>query len=125
MDVVKHDIVAHLLVIKSGVPGAREKVVQGLEKIQSLLPDPEAADGGEYAIGKDFTTADCAIAPWFAVIDVGIKIELGNAESGDAKHIAEIMAGTKFERLVRYKKALWERESVKKVLDLVSYPFRW
>ncbi|KAN0085643.1 hypothetical protein V8E55_006777 [Tylopilus felleus] len=125
IDVVKRDVEAPLLDINRGVPGAHEKLVQGLAKIQSLLPDPEAADGGEYAMGKDFTNADCAIVPLLAALDAVVKMEYENAELGDTKQFGEMMAGAKFERLIRYKKALWERESVKKVLDLVSYPFRW
>ena len=101
-----------------GIPGAFQKVVEGLEKIQALLPDPDAADG-EYAIGKNFTNADCALVSLLAVIELAARTDLGKFEPGSGKKLGEVLAGEKFERLRRYKRALWERESVKKVVDLV------
>ena len=102
-----------------GIPGAFERIIEGVEKIQALLPDPDAADGGEYATGKNFTNADCAIVPLLATIEVAARTDLGKFEPGSGKKLGDVLAGEKFERLRRYKRAVWERESVKKVVDLV------
>ncbi|KAG9311924.1 hypothetical protein JVU11DRAFT_8185 [Chiua virens] len=107
------------------VPGAFDKLLQGLEMIQALLPDPDAADGGEYAIGNEFTNADCAIAPLLAWIQVATKAGPEMFDSEDGKIFAETVTGPKFERLKRYTKVLLERESVKKVINLEGMEARW
>ena len=108
-----------MLEFNQGIPGAFEKVVEGVEKIQALLPDPETANGGEYATGKNFTNADCAIVPLLGILELVARTDLGKFEPGTGKKLGEVLAGEKFERLRRYKRAVWERESVKKVVDLV------
>ncbi|KAH0834660.1 hypothetical protein J3R83DRAFT_10170 [Lanmaoa asiatica] len=122
MDVVARNVETPTLKLVRGTPGAYEKLIDGLEKIQTMLPDPDAAEGGEYAIGKDFTNADCAIVPLLASFELIAKTGLGKFELGTGKKLEETLAAAKFDRLRRYKTALWERESVKKVLDLVSVP---
>jgi len=117
IDAVARHVEIPLFDFAKGVPGGFEKLVEGLEKIQALLPDPEAA-GGEYAMGKVFTNADCAIAPILGTIEVAARTDLGRFEPGAGKKVGEMLAGTKFDRLRRYQKVLWERESVKKVIDL-------
>lgn len=119
VDFVTRVVEVALLEFPRRVPGALDKLVAALEKVQSLLADPDAADGGEYATGKDFTNADCAMVPIITVVKLATKTDLGGFEPGAGKKLGEILAGEKFERLRRYKKALWERESVKKVADLV------
>ena len=123
IDVVVRDVETPMLAVRPGFPEAHERVVEGLEKIQRLLPDPDAAEGGEYAIGKDFTNADCAIVPLLARFELAIRTDLGNFEPGMGKKFGETLAGVKFDRLRRYQRAVLERESVKKVIDLVSCVF--
>ena len=106
--------------IKTGVPGAYERLIEGLEKVQRLLPDPDAAEGGEYAVGKNFTNADCALVPMLALLELTIRTNQEKFEPGLGKKLREALAGAKFDRLRRYKNAVWERESVKKAIDLVS-----
>ncbi|KAF8429442.1 hypothetical protein L210DRAFT_3418782, partial [Boletus edulis BED1] len=122
IDAVARHIETPMFDIAKDVPGAFERMVEGLETVQALLPDPEAA-GGEYAMGKVFTNADCAIAPILGTIEVATRTGLGRLKPEVTKKLEEMLAETKFDRLSRYKKALWERESVKKVLDMVSYLF--
>ena len=119
VDAVARSLETQVLGIVRGIPGIFESVVEGLEKIQALFPDPDAADGGEYATGKNFTNADCAIVPVLVVVELAARTDLGKFEPGTGKKLGEVLAGEKFERLSRYKKAVWERESVKKVVDLV------
>ena len=119
MDAVARSVETQVSGIIHGIPGTFERIVEGLEKIQALLPDPDAAEGGQYAIGKNFTNADCAIAPLLVVVELAARTDLGKFEPGTGKKLGEVLAGEKFERFRRYKKALWERESVKKVVDLV------
>jgi glutathione S-transferase len=119
IDVVVRDVQTPMFEIRTSVPGAVERLIEGLEKVQTLLPDPDAAEGGEYAVGKDFTNADCAIVPLLAFVELAVRTDLGKPGTGEK--LGEALAGVKFERFRRYKKALWERESVKKVIDLVSY----
>ncbi|KAG9311890.1 hypothetical protein JVU11DRAFT_8147 [Chiua virens] len=105
--------------------GSIDKIIEGLEKIQVLLPDPDAADGGEFAIGKDFTNADCAFVPLLSVLEIIGKTDLGKFQPGLGKKLAEELAGDKFERLRQYKKAVWARESVQKVIDLDRIESGW
>ena len=105
--------------IARAVPEALERLFEGLEKIQALLPDPDAADGGEFATGKNFTIADCAIVPILTMIELIARTDLGRFEPGTGKKLAEKLGSEKFTRLRRYQKAVWERESVKKVIDFV------
>jgi len=121
IDVVAREVEIPMFKLRDGAPEALEKLAEGLGKVQALLPDPDAAEGGEYAIGKEFTNADCAIVPLLAYIEIVTETDLGKIEPGVGKKFGDTLAGGKFDRLRRYQKALWERESVKKVLDLVSY----
>lgn len=121
IDVVVRDVQTPLFDIRNEVPGAVERLIAGLEKVQTLLSDPDAAEGGEYAFGKDFTNADCAIVPLLAFVELAARTGLGKIEPGTGEKLRATLAGVKFDRLRRYQKALWERESVKKVVDLVSY----
>lgn len=107
------------------VPGALERLVKGLDEIQALLPDPDAPDGGEYAIGKDFTIADCELLPLLVFIHVTVKADVWTWEPNTGKKLEAILAEPKFDRLRRYQKVLLERESVKKVIDFVSVPLSW
>ena len=120
IDVVARNVKTPTLEVSDGIPGAYERLIEGLKKVQRLLPDPDAADAGEYAIGKDFTNADCAIAPMLATFELSIRMGL---EKFEGKKLGEALVGTKFDRLRRYRKALLERESVKKVIDLMSCLF--
>ena len=120
IDVVVRDMETPMFQIRTGVPGAYERLIEGLEKVQRLLPDPDAAEGGEYAIGKDFTNADCALVPMLALLELAIRTNQEKFEPGLGKKLGEALAGAKFDRLRRYKNAVWERESVKKAIDLVS-----
>ena len=128
IDVVVRDMETPMFQIRTGVPGAYERLIEGLEKIQRLLPDPDAAEGGEYAIGKDLTNADCALVPILALLELAIRTNQEKFEPGLGKKLGEALAGAKFDRLRRYKNAVWKRESVKKAIDLVSclcWRFPW
>jgi len=125
IDVVVRDVETPMFEIKSGVPGAYERLVEGLEKIQRLLPDPDAAEGGEYAFGKDFTNADCAVVPLLALFELATRTDYNKYEPGIGKKLGEALSGEKFDRLRRYKKAVWERESVKKAIDLDHIQGAW
>jgi glutathione S-transferase len=123
IDVVVRDVQTPMFEIRTSVPGAVERLIEGLEKVQTLLPDPDAAEGGEYAVGKDFTNADCAIVPLLAFVELAVRTDL--VKPGTGEKLGEALAGVKFERFRRYKKALWERESVKKVIDLEHMEGVW
>jgi len=123
IDVVTRDLEKPLLEAgRGGGPEAFDKMIEGLEKIQALLPDPDA---GEYALGKDFTNADCMLAPLLAFCQLACKTGLGRFEPGAELKLKEALAGEKLERLRRYQKTLWERESVKKVIDFERVEGLW
>ncbi|KAG6370881.1 glutathione S-transferase [Boletus reticuloceps] len=124
IDAVARHVETPMFNIAKDVPGALEKMMEGLETFQALLPDPEAA-GGEYAMGKVFTNADCAIAPILGTLQIAARTDVGRLKAEVAKKVEEMLAETKFDRLRRYQKALWERESVKKVLDLERIEGVW
>ncbi|KAG9311927.1 hypothetical protein JVU11DRAFT_8188 [Chiua virens] len=121
MDAAIRNLETPLLGASRKTQGAFDTVLAGLEKIQALLPDPEAADGGEYAIGRSFTNADCAIAPLLAWVQVAAN----TFDSEDGKQFAETVTGPKFERMKRYMNALMQRESVKKVVQVEGMEARW
>jgi len=125
MDTVARTVEKSTFELVQGNSDVNEKIIEGLEKIQALLPDPDAADGGEFATGKDFTIADCAIVPILAILAIASKTDIGRIEPGAGKKLGEALAGEKFERLRRYKKAAWERESVRKVADLDRIEGAW
>ncbi|KAG9315060.1 hypothetical protein JVU11DRAFT_4172 [Chiua virens] len=109
MDAAIHYLEAPFFATGRKVPVTIDKLIEGLEKIHSLLPDPDALDGGEYAIGKEIANADCAIVPFLAWIQIATKATFAPDE----------ICGDSHRRLKRYMKVLMERESVKKVIDLV------
>ncbi|KAI9458072.1 hypothetical protein HD554DRAFT_1755811 [Boletus coccyginus] len=112
IDVVAREVETPMFKIKDGAPDGFEKLAEGLEKIQALLPDPDATEGGEYAIGREFTNADCAIAPLLASIELVTRTDLGNIEPGMGKKFGNTLAGGRF-------------DSVKKVLDLERLEREW
>jgi len=127
IDVVTRNVEKPLLESgHGGGPEAFDKMIEGLEKVQALLPPhPDAVKGGEYALGKDFTNADCVIAPLLAFCQLACKTGLGRFEPGAELKLKEALEGEKLERLRRYQKTLWERESVKKVIDLERVEGLW
>ena len=80
--------------LRDGAPEALEKLAEGLGKVQALLPDPDAAEGGEYAIGKEFTNADCAVMPLLISIGIVAKMDLGKLEPGMGKKLGDMLAGS-------------------------------
>jgi len=94
---------------------------EATEAIQKLLPANPDTDG-EFAVGKDFSNADAAIAPFLARWEVSLSNDIGAYDEGEGKKVWEVLSTEpRFERFRRYLKALKERESVKKTFDKVSY----
>ena len=99
-------------VIFRGEPA--EKVLNSIEKIQSLLP-PEG-----YAIGPQFTIADAAVTPFFARLEVIFEEDIGAFDAGVGLKTLEILnTDPKFARYRRYLADLKARESFKKTFDRV------
>ncbi|KAG6875206.1 hypothetical protein C0993_010363, partial [Termitomyces sp. T159_Od127] len=92
-----------------------QKILDAIEKIQSLLPD----DG--YAIGKEFTIADIATAPFFARCEVFLEYDIGLFEEGTGNAaFTKLRTDSKFARYRKYWEDLQARESFKKTFDRVS-----
>jgi len=119
IDVFARSVEAPVLeFLARGSSDVNDKIVAGLARIQSMLPDPDATDGGKFATGNDFTNADCTVVPFLALLELATKTDLGRFEPGTGKKLGEELAAGKFERLRRYQRMLLDRESVKKAIDL-------
>ncbi|KIJ63102.1 hypothetical protein HYDPIDRAFT_113664 [Hydnomerulius pinastri MD-312] len=100
--------------------GTYEKLLEGLEVVQGLLPEE-----GKYAVGDTFTIADAAAAPFFARLELMVKTDVGGFEPGMGKKLGEALEAEKFARFRKYRKALLERESMKKSFDLDQMEVAW
>ena len=98
----------------SGTEGIAE-IYKALDFIQAQLPD-----GTKYAIGNDFTIADIAAAPLFAILEVVFSNDIGMYEPGEGLKVYEAYKSAKYDKLRGYVKRILEQESVKKVVDTVS-----
>ncbi|KAF5344350.1 hypothetical protein D9758_013280 [Tetrapyrgos nigripes] len=93
---------------------------EAVEITQRLLADPEKEKegGGEYALGKEFSNADAAIAPFLVRWEIGLSEDIGAYEEGEGKKVWDLLSKeAKYERFRRYLRVLKERESVKKTYD--------
>ncbi|KAF8067488.1 hypothetical protein FPV67DRAFT_1561892 [Lyophyllum atratum] len=89
-----------------------EKVLAGIEKIQTLLP----SEG--FAIGPEFTIADASIAPFLARIEVVLKNDFGSYEEGTGLKAYETLTNDpKFARYHKYFSDIKARDSFKKTWD--------
>ncbi|KAG5653856.1 hypothetical protein H0H81_009935 [Sphagnurus paluster] len=90
------------------------KILDAIEKIQNLLP----AEG--YAVGSDFTTADIALVPFLARLEVVLKNDFGAFEEGTGpKAFEELSSEPKFARYRKYIADVKARDSYKKTFDEV------
>jgi len=87
-----------------------EQLFDALEKVQALLPP----DGG-FAVGKEFTIADAAIAPFLGRLEVVLKGVVDDEQG--VKTLQRLQTDPKFERYRRYWADLKARESYKKTFD--------
>ncbi|KAG6871332.1 hypothetical protein C0995_005968 [Termitomyces sp. Mi166 len=93
-----------------------QRILDAVEKIQSLLP----AEG--YAVGKEFTIADIAVTPFFARCEVFLEYEIGLFEEGSGKKAFEsLKTNPKFARYRKYWEDLQARESFKKTFDRETF----
>ncbi|KAG6889597.1 hypothetical protein C0995_016123, partial [Termitomyces sp. Mi166 len=97
-----------------------EKVLASIEKIQSRLPP------AGYAVGPEFTTADAAVAPFFARLEVILEEDIGAFDVGVGPKTFEILnTDPKFARYRKYFSDIKARESFKKTFDRESIRARW
>ncbi|KAF9387487.1 hypothetical protein CPB97_002520 [Podila verticillata] len=96
----------------------RAALLVELEKFEKLLTKAKVTEEGPYFLGKDFTLADLAIAPFlvrFFLIDAYHRVE-GAPDFLEAKEVKE-----KLPRFLAWKAAIEERESVKKTTPDLEY----
>ncbi|KAF9060579.1 hypothetical protein BDP27DRAFT_408392 [Rhodocollybia butyracea] len=94
--------------------GPRDGLLNAIEKIQDLM----APSGFVIGDGKEFTTADAAIIPFFARMEVGLKNDLGGFEEGEGKKAWEaLMTEGRFARWRKYWADVKARESFKNTFD--------
>lgn len=98
-------------------PASVQALFEATELIQRLLPaKPE--EEGEFALGKEFSNADAAIAPFLARWEVGLSNDIGAYDEGEGRKVWEVLSTQdRYARFRRYLGVLKERESVKKTFD--------
>ncbi|KAG6833972.1 hypothetical protein H0H93_012857, partial [Arthromyces matolae] len=93
-------------------PASLTKILDSIEKIQSILP----AEG--FAIGDEFTIADIAVAPFFARLELVLEGDLGAFEEGAGPKTLEILNNDdKFVRYRKYFADIKARESFRTTFD--------
>ncbi|KAG5641143.1 hypothetical protein DXG03_005894 [Asterophora parasitica] len=95
-----------------------DNVLTAIEKIQALLP----AEG--LAIGPDFTTADAALIPFLARLEVVLRNDFGAYDEGTGVKAYEALASdARFARYRKYAAQVKARESFKKTFQEASFQF--
>ncbi|TDL24494.1 glutathione S-transferase [Rickenella mellea] len=89
-----------------------EALYKAFDYVQSLLPD-----NTKYAVSDNFTTADAAIAPFFARGGLALKNDFGAYKPGEGTKVLETLKSPKYAKLWGYWEAVLERPSVKSTLD--------
>lgn len=90
-----------------------DKLFDGLESLQSLLPAE-----GKYAVGDEYTIADIAVTPFLARLEVALREDVGMFPIGEGPvGYKTLMTGPRFSRLRDYFANLKARESFKKTFD--------
>lgn len=90
-----------------------EKLFEGVEFIQSLLPSD-----GKYVAGDTFTIADAAILPFLARGQVAFENDLGKFADGEGKKVwATLQTDPKYARFWKYFQDLTARDSFKQTFD--------
>ncbi|KAH7912760.1 glutathione S-transferase C-terminal-like protein [Hygrophoropsis aurantiaca] len=93
-----------------------ENVLQGIDAIQPLLPEP-----GKFAVGDQFSVADIAIAPFIARLFLAAQHDIGKYEAGDGHKLLSALAAPKFAKFNAYKTLVLERPSVIATFDNVGF----
>ncbi|KAH7882252.1 hypothetical protein F5I97DRAFT_333579 [Phlebopus sp. FC_14] len=96
-----------------GTSGAYEKLLNGLEAIQKLLPDE-----GEFAVGEHYTIADASLTPILYFVVVLAKTNAGKFDPELGTKLAEELRSEKLAKLRKYGKGMMERENFKKAVDM-------
>lgn len=93
-----------------------EKLFEGIEAIQNLLPA-----NGKFIAGDTFTIGDAAFSPFFARMEVSALNKLGRFSQEDGQKAYETLTtDPKFERFRKYFNDLKERDSFKATFDAVG-----
>ncbi|KAF9060578.1 hypothetical protein BDP27DRAFT_1301714 [Rhodocollybia butyracea] len=100
--------------------GPSDGLLNAIEQLQNLM----APSGFVIGDGKEFTTADAAIIPFFARMEVGLKNDSGGFEEGEGTKAWEaLMTEGRFARWRKYWADVKARESFKDTFDEVKYCF--
>ncbi|KAI0317602.1 hypothetical protein OF83DRAFT_1058391 [Amylostereum chailletii] len=93
-----------------------DKLYDGLEDIQKLLPPVG------FAAGPRFSNADAALAPFLGRLELFLRNDVGKFAVGEGKKAHETIFGTpRFERLQRYFEDVTSRESWKSTFEAVRF----
>ncbi|KIK53792.1 hypothetical protein GYMLUDRAFT_178432 [Collybiopsis luxurians FD-317 M1] len=94
-----------------------ESVLTAFETIQNLL----APEGFAIGDGKHFTTADAAVVPFFARLEIALKNDYGSFPEGEGKSTWEkLQTEPRFERWRKYWADVKARDSFKATFDEAS-----
>ncbi|EIW74904.1 hypothetical protein CONPUDRAFT_159677 [Coniophora puteana RWD-64-598 SS2] len=92
-----------------GRPGAWREIYEGARAIQALLPE----SGEGYAVGEEFTTADCVFAPAAGRTKIAYERGIGRFPPEEAVQLRELMDAPEMARFRAYVGRVLERPSVK------------
>ncbi|KAH7881911.1 hypothetical protein F5I97DRAFT_1932241 [Phlebopus sp. FC_14] len=101
-----------------GASEAYQKLLDGLEAIQKLLPDE-----GEFAVGEHYTIADASITPILRLVIMLAKTNAGKFDPDLGTKLAEELRSEKLAKLRKYGKGMMERENFKKAVDVEHEEF--
>ncbi|EIW74903.1 hypothetical protein CONPUDRAFT_77706 [Coniophora puteana RWD-64-598 SS2] len=91
-----------------GERGAWRGVYEGALALQALLPE----NGEGYAVGEEFTIADCDFAPLAGRVRIAYERGIGRFDPAEAPLLREAMDGPELERFRRYLDRVMARPSV-------------
>jgi len=91
---------------------SEDALLKAFDDIQSLLPKDKT-----FAVSNDFTTADAAIAPFLARIEVLLKNDIGSYKEGEGKRVFDVLQSPKYSKIKEYFEAIKARDSFKKTFD--------
>jgi glutathione S-transferase len=93
-----------------------DTLFKAVEDLQALI----VKEGGQFAVGNEFTIADAAVLPFLARIEVALKYEVGAFAPGEGPKAWSELAGPKYAKIQAYFEGLKQRKNFKDTWNEVS-----
>jgi glutathione S-transferase len=93
-----------------------DALFKAFEDLQTLI----VKEGGQFAVGNEFTIADAAVLPFLARIEVALKYDIGAFAPGEGPKAWNELTGPKYAKIQAYFEGLKQRKSFKDTWNEVS-----